>query len=231
MTPWGRVGSNMFMGVIKQLARDRVGKYDNERLNEISGADEQERWLTEFFSETEELELIGSKQNILSIREPRTVGRILRDHGVSLIRMRRANVLKVAVSQLRAEIYARKTLAQNGTAMWGVRSGRVPLGPSELDPRRFLTAVKTAKSADEKILAFRPDLPTLDIDYRELQADPGRIVRYACRWLGLDVGGEVSPGFIKATPDDLATAVPNLAELRTALAQSRMAALAPMFDE
>ena len=229
MTPWGRVGSNMFMGVIKQLARDRVGKYDNERLNEISGADEQERWLTEFFSETEELELIGSKQNILSIREPRTVGRI--DHGVSLIRMRRANVLKVAVSQLRAEIYARKTLAQNGTAMWGVRSGRVPLGPSELDPRRFLTAVKTAKSADEKILAFRPDLPTLDIDYRELQADPGRIVRYACRWLGLDVGGEVSPGFIKATPDDLATAVPNLAELRTALAQSRMAALAPMFDE
>ncbi len=231
MTPWGRVGSNMFMGSIKQLARDRVGKYDNERFNELTGADEQEGWLTEFFSETEELELIGSKQNILSIREPRTVGRVLREHSVSLIRMRRANVIKVAVSQLRAEIYARKTLAQNGTAMWGVRSGRIPLGPAELDPRRFLTAVKTAKNADERILAFRPDLPTLDIDYRQLQADPGRIARYTCRWLGLGVSGEVSPGFIKATPDDLESAVPNLAELRAALARSRMAALAPMFDE
>ena len=231
MTPWGRVGSNMFMDSIKQLARDRTGKFDNEKFNELTNAADQLSWMTGFFSEIDGWRLIGSKQNILSIRDPRTVGMALRDLGVSLIRMRRANVLKVAVSQLRAEIYARKTLAQNGTAKWGVRLGQQPLGPAELDPRRFLTAVKIARDADERLVAFRPDLPTLDIDYRELQADPARIARYACRWLGLDVSSGISPRFIKATPDDLALAVPNLAELRAALGQSRMAALIPMFDE
>ena len=231
MTPWGRVGSNMIMDSIRQLARDRSGKYDNEGFNGLTDASEQEKWLRRFFTDSEGLEIIGSKQNVLSIREPRAVGRMLGELGVSLIRMRRANVLKVAISQLRAEIYAQKTLAQNGAAKWGVRVGQQPLGPAVLDPKRFLSAVKTARHADETLLAFRPDLPTLDIDYREIQADPVRIARYVCRWLGLEVRGEVSQRFIKATPDDLASAVPNLAELRAVLERSRMAGLAPLFDE
>ena len=231
MMPWGRVGSNLLFSSIEEAAHGRKPRFANENFIAIKDSEQQIEWTREFYGRVDKFDLLGTKQNISSVQNREDMGSLLADIGVWLIRMRRANLVKVAVSQLRAELYAERNLALRGVPTWGVRQGYEPLGPVILRPQRFLRAVARAKDADDLLSRFAPPVATFDIEYRDIQCDPGGVTARVCEWLGMTVEQEIVPTFVKATPDDLALAVPNLDELRAALRASPLAHLHPMFDE
>ena len=231
MIPWGRVGSNLLLNNIKQMVGSGRCTLINENFNVMPSIETQLAWIGDFYGASTDLDLVGCKQSILSVGALDRVGSLLADLGIALIRVRRANFVKVAISQLRAELFAEKSLLEIGAAKWGVRHGREPLGPAPLDPNRFLEIAALARSTDDLLAGFTPKTPTLDIEYRQLQADSVQVARAACEWLGLSVSRSAKPAFVKATPDDLDAAVPNLRSLREALSESPLHDLAPMFDE
>ena len=230
MTPWGRVGSNLLLNSFGQLIGRIPRRLVNETLNRLPGADDQLAWIRAFYAVDDGAPLVGSKQNILALADRERVGGLLAELEISLIRLRRDNLVKVAVSQLRAEIYAQRSKSETGVAAWGVRPNRQPLGPETLDPARFVQVAADARRAGEWLSDFAPATRTLDLEYADL-ADGGQSAgRRLCVWLGVEAAGEVKPAFTKATPDDLRAAVPNLAELRAALMGSPLADLEWMFD-
>jgi hypothetical protein len=231
MMPWGRVGSNLLFNSIGQRVGPIARKFANENFNLLRDADQQLAWTREFYTAPDRPALVGCKQNILSVGDRGRLSDLLGELSVSLVRLRRRNIVKVAVSLLRAEIYAAQSRARTGVAVWGVRSDCEPLGPTPLDTRRFLEVAARATQADAMLAAFSPATPTLDIEYGQLRDGGGRIAAEVCDWLGLTVSREARPYFIKATPDDLASAVPNLASLREALVASPLRELEWMFDE
>ncbi len=231
MTPWGRVGSNLLFNSIGQVIGSVERKFVNENFNRLREGDQQLAWTRAFYTAPDNPPLVGCKQNILSVGDPEALGDLVAELGVPLIRLRRANILKVAVSQLRAEIYAEQSRERTGVAAWGVRSDTEPLGPVALDATRFLHVASHARRADDLLARFSPATRTLDLEYRQLQGADNQAAEQVCGWLGLSVTQKARPFFAKATPDDLAAAVPNLASLREALAASPLAELDAMFDE
>jgi hypothetical protein len=231
MMPWGRVGSNLFLNSLGQAVGPIARKFANENFNLLRDPDAQLAWTRAFYTAEDGPGLIGCKQNILSVGDREKMSDLLAELAVPLIRLRRVNILKVAISQLRAEIYAARSLEQTGVRVWGVRSDREPLGPEPLDPKRFLQVAAHAKLADELLDAFSPATRTLDIDYKQLQDGGDQAVEQVCVWLGLAMSRKARPAFAKATPDDLAQAVPNLATLRETLRESPLRSLEWMFDE
>jgi hypothetical protein len=230
MMPWGRVGSNLLFSNIGQAVRQRRRRLANENFIKLKEGVRQSDWVRQFYGDAQDFDVVGSKQNILSVRRPDALSDVLVENEVRLIRMRRDNIVKVAISQLRAELYAERTRAETGMAVWGVRRAQAPLGPTVLGPRRFLRVVAKAKEADGLLSRFAPPVATFDIEYEEFQANLDHLSKQVCEWLGLEVDEKIQPIYIKATPDDLATAVPNLEELRAALRASALADLDPMFD-
>lgn len=230
MMPRGRVGSNLLLNNIKQIVGMDRCMLINENFNAMRSPEAQLAWIEEFYAAGAGLDLIGCKQNIRTIGALDRVGSLLADNGVRLVRLRRDNYLKVAISQLRAELYAARSRAETGVARWGVYNGRLPLEPTPLDPRRFLRLVELARDTDGQLARFAPDTPTLDIEYRQLQAGSDKVAADVCHWLGLAVSRRATPAFVKATPDNLEEAVPNLPDLREALNQSPLSDLAYMFD-
>lgn len=231
LIPWGRVGSNLLLNNLKQIVGSERCSLINENFSIAQSVKAQLSWVRDFYGSQTHLALIGCKQNIRSVVAPRRLAQLLEDMGVALIRLRRDNYVKVAISQLRAELYAKRSVAQSGVARWGVRHGREPLEPAPLDPGRFLKGVGLAKHTDSLVVRFRPDVPTLDLEYRQLQAGSDHVAADVCRWLGLSVSQPATPAFIKATPDNLEEAVPNLPVLREALSRSSLRDLAYMFDD
>lgn len=230
MTPWGRVGSNLLMNSFGQVVGPIPRRMVNENFNLLHGAEAQIAWIRDFYMAPDNPPLVGSKQNIRSVSDPGGVSRVMAELQIPLVRLRRDNLVKIAVSQLRAEIYAKRTLAETGIGAWGVRPGREALGPEPLDPQRFVQVADTARRAGEMLAAFTPPTPTLDLEYAELLDGAEAASRRLCGWLGIPVARAAKPAFVKATPDALAEAVPNLADLRQALRASALADLEWMFD-
>lgn len=231
MTPWGRVGSNLLFNSLGQVIGSMARKFVNENFNLLRDPEAQLAWTRAFYAHQDGTPLIGCKQNILSVADRSALGELLAELAVPLVRLRRANILKVAVSQIRAEIYAAQSRERTGVAVWGVRTDAQPLGAVELDANRFLQVATRAREADDMLTAFAPATPTLDLEYRQLQSGDDQAAEQVCGWLGLTVSQKARAFFVKATPDSLAAAVPNLASLRAALAASPLADLEPMFDE
>ena len=231
MMPWGRVGSNLLINSIGQIAGPIARKFVNENFNLLSDADQQLAWTRTFYTAEDRPPLVGCKQNILSVGDRGRLSDLLAELPVPLIRLRRQNIVKVAVSLLRAEIYAAHSRALTGVAVWGVRSDSEPLRPMPLDAGRFLQVAARANQADAMLAEFSPDTRTLDVEYRQLQDGGAQLAEQVCDWLGLPVSRKARPYFAKATPDDLARAVPNLASLREAMADSPLRDLEWMFDE
>ena len=231
MMPWGRVGSNLLFSSLSQVVGRIARKFANENLNRLRDPDDQLAWTRTFYTAEDNPPLVGCKQNILSIGDRDKMSDLLAELAVPLIRLRRDNVLKVAVSQLRAEIYGARSLERTGVRVWGVRRDHEPLGPEPLDATRFLEVAAHARLADGMLDSFSPATRTLDIEYKQLQGGGDQAAEQVCEWLGLAVSRKSRPAFVKATPDDLARAVPNLESLRQALLESPLRDLEWMFDE
>lgn len=217
LMPWGRVGSNLIMNIVAQSG---PAKLANETFNTIKGEAEQLAWYREhyeFGAEEPSKPVIGCKQNVLSITEPAGFAEQLLADGVRVVRMRRDNLVKVAVSQMRAELYAQRTKEETGKPRWAVRKGEQPLEPIAIDPDLLERRLKIATKAHERLLGMFSPEQVLDIEYGDIRGDLTLLVQRLRVWIGLPTDQPFKVAFEKATSDDLRDAVLNFRQVKRRL--------------
>lgn len=218
--PWGRVGSNLLMDLIRQ-ARVRK-KLNSERFNQLPTIEDQVAWFENFYelhSQGSGASLIGSKQSVLSMRDLDTIEALLRSHSISVIRMRRENCLRAAISQIRAEQYAEKTRAETGSARWAQRTGEPGLGPSHIDPDILLRRTRIMEVQQERMMNGFEGLRLLEIEYGEINSQLMGVYNRVSEFLGLPCSA-VSIPFEKSTPEDLSHAITNYGEVERVLTRA-----------
>lgn len=231
LMPWGRVGSNLLFLLLQASFKGISTRFRNEPLNAIDNAPGQSAWFREYYEQQSDTEkLIASKHGLDAILDPPAVSALFEELGISYIRLRRENFVKTAVSQLRAELYAKKTEREDGRALWGVHNDKQVLPPTALDADKFIDAIRRIAEIDARFLRFSANVPSFDLTYETLRVDPVAASNSILQWLDLEPEREAKPSFKKATPDDLATAVPNLHELYAATRRAGLEEYLLMFD-
>lgn len=222
--PWGRVGSNLLMNMLGQRVRktrpkDRIA-FANETINGIEGHEDQLAWCREFYRLGETVApdaFICSKQNVRAMASAQSLLSSLAAGGVCLLRLRRTDFVKAAVSQIRAEIYAQHTREKDGVARWAVRTGESGLDAVPIEPDLLLERVRIMDEADRKLREATEGCAVYDVEYEEIRRDPEAVLDAVTDHLGL-AKAPVNIPFAKATPDDLALAISNYADVKSALA-------------
>jgi hypothetical protein len=217
LMPWGRVGSNLVMNIVAQSG---PAKLANETFNTIKGEAEQLAWYREhyeFGAEAPSKPVIGCKQNVLSITDPAGFAERLLADGVRVVRMRRDNLVKVAVSQMRAEVYAERTKEQTGKPRWAVRKGEQPLEPIVIDPEILQRRLSIASKAQDRLMGMFSPGDVLDIEYADIRTDLDGLVGRLRRWIGLPTDQPFKVAFEKATSDNLKDAVLNFRQVKRRL--------------
>lgn len=225
LMPWGRVGSNLLLAVLRQSA---PMKLDSERFNQLRTEQEQRTWFEEFYeiaAARPSFRFIGSKQNVLAIRDFGAMRDLIDVHALRLVRLRRDNIVKAAVSQMRAEQYAEQTGRETGIRQWGVKKGERTLGARELDPDILMRRIELIeKMQDRMMTAAFGSAMVLDIEYEHINAALSETVDRLRRFLDVPAKPFRIP-FAKATPDDLRCAITNFAAVEARLAGTRFADL------
>ena len=214
LMPWGRVGSNLVFEILRQSAPMKLA---NESLNGVRSWDAQARWFAQFYETATPATahaFIGSKQNMLAVRDDAAFAQLCRAAGLRIVRLRRASILKTAVSQMRAEEHAKTTKS------WAVKRGGPTLGACAIDPALLLKRLRIMEACDARLSALFAPEETLDIAYEELAAALAPTIARVRAHLGVPQTPYKVP-FDKATPDRLADAIVNLEEVRAALQGTR----------
>ena len=221
--PWGRVGSNLLMSLIQQARESK--KLNSEMFNQLKTPEEQIRWFSEFYEigREQSVTLIGSKQSLLSTRDISAIENLLRGCDAKLIRMRRDDCLRAAISQIRAEQYARETLIMSGKARWGVSKGEVPLGPSYIDPDVLVHRITMIEEHQKLMISSFSGLDILDLEYEEINTTLPKVYNRVADFLGFQARPYSVP-FAKATPNDVRDVIVNIAEVKDAISGSPYAA-------
>jgi hypothetical protein len=222
LMPWGRVGSNLLFAILRQSAAMKLA---NESLNAVRDADAQAAWFREFY-ETEapapSQRFIGSKQNMLAVRDDAAMVRLIRDAGLRVVRLRRANLVKAAVSQIRAEQYAQRTGVETGTRLWAVKKGDAPLGRAPIDPELLVKRIGIMETCDRRLMQAFGANEVLDIDYEDVNTALDATATRVRDYLGVPQTPYKVP-YDKATPDDLGEAITNFDEIVARLANTAYA--------
>lgn len=221
--PWGRVGSNLVLAGVQRRARRSYGAegFDiaNEPLNRIKGREAQMGWLREHYAERDGLILVGSKQAVRAMTDPTGIAAECRALDVQMILMHRRNLVKAAVSQVRAEQYAEKTLKETGRAQWGVKPGSDGLGPSAIDPDVLLERIEIMAQATQALFDVFGRHPNLSVAYEEILADAHATIDRVSMALGLDLV-PIELAFQKATSSSLRDDLTNFDQIEARLAAS-----------
>ncbi len=216
LMPWGRVGSNLLFSILRQLAPMKLA---NENLIQLKTWEEQAAWFGDFYEtgvESPSRPYIGSKQNLRAIRNFGSLEEMLSIYRVRVIRLRRDNHVKAAISQIRAEIYARQTEAESGVGVWAVKKGTKPLGATPIDPDLLVRRIEIMAEYQSRMMRAFVGQDVLDIEYEELNCELERAVDRARRFLDLP-NKQFSIPFEKATPDNLLEAIPNFEQIEARL--------------
>lgn len=219
LMPWGRVGSNLLFSILRQSAPMKLA---NENLIRIPTAEEQRTWFENFYEINEGVashDFIGSKQNLRSIRDLPAIREMLFNCSARIVRLRRDNLLKAAVSQIRAEAYAKQTQKQCGVGIWALRKGNKPLGPIAIHPNLLLERIEVMKRFHSLLMGLFDEYQVFDIEYEEINCALPRTVERLRTFLSVPTR-EFSVPYEKATPDDLGAAVLNIDEIHERLTNS-----------
>jgi LPS sulfotransferase NodH len=220
LMPWGRVGSNLLMSILRQSA---PMKLDNEHFNRLKTDAEQESWLAHFYelgSDMPSSHVIGSKQNMLAIRDFEATRCRLEEHSIRVVRLRRDNIVKTAVSQMRAEQYAAKTERETGTRQWAVSKGAEPLGATELDPNILFNRIKLIEDLQRRLMAGFSPQEVLDLEYEEINRSIDMAAAQLCAFLNIAAKTRYRIPHRKATPDDVRISIANLSDVKEKLAET-----------
>ncbi|MFO1541477.1 MAG: hypothetical protein ACKOTZ_13725 [Chloroflexota bacterium] len=216
--PWGRVGSNLLMGILGRSADPGRIRLASEELTVHPDwdADAQLAWLARHYAldpaadPASPITHIGAKEAAVAVRDPARFSAACAEGGIRIVRLRRANLVKSAVSQVRARDHA------DVTGRWSVTPDEPPPGPSHIDPVRLRAVIDTMAAADRTLMTMFAGCAIHDVEYADLIDDLEGTVRGVRDFLAIGLRPYRVP-HAKMTPDDLRTAIVNFAEVAAAL--------------
>ena len=210
----------MFGDMLNQ--HSRIGFHGEEVAHlRDQGWSAQAAWIDSLFADPpalcderlsgrEQLRAVGFKVKLREVASAEGLRTTLLQHRARVIHMTRRNIVKQAVSSVRAiDMYKKR-------GRYNLVPGEEPLLPGcyPIPVRRFERILLWLEEHVEKLAGFVADLPlpVLEIRYEDVVADPSVALGDVCGWLGLEYE-PLRCRRIKLTPDDLAAAVSNIAEL------------------
>lgn len=209
--PIGRVGSNLLMAY---LGGYKPALRNTEQLSSLRSKHTQLDWLTEFYcpSDAGDYRLIFTKDSVRSMIDPLAVEALVARQDIAVIRMFRRDIVRMAISHIRAKQLAEKTAADTGQAQWGVRIGDQPLGATRIDIDELDTLITRHSDMTEKLSGLFLGCRHLDIEYEDMVADISRTMARVSDFLGIESREFASP-FVKATPETFWDVIDNREEL------------------
>ena len=210
LMPWGRVGSNLMMNYLRSCLS---GEFANEPFNQIKTQDGQIGWLKDFYGSDGAGVDRCAKLSVRSLARLNPVQEFMNVHDVNVIRMFRRNHLKTAISQMRAEAYARQSEAQTGQAQWAVYKSDKPLAATDID-------IETLEKRMEIIVHDQEDLGAMyfhnqhDVFYEDLNANLMAELGRVSEYLGRKTNDAYEAPFRKATSDDLRDVIRNYDDVK-----------------
>lgn len=179
------------------------------------GAEAQNEWTREFFTRerSESCGAIGFKTKLVDVVNPTSFASVLEEAGCRIVHLHRANVVKQAISWIRADVlFAR-------TADWNVYDRAQKLPPTSIPMHEFLGRFEVlergAHELEQYVHALR--LPVCTVSYEQLLVEPEQEFRRLLPFLGV-LDRPLRSTCLKNTEDDLRRVVTNFAELRAQLA-------------
>jgi LPS sulfotransferase NodH len=171
----------------------------------------------------------GFKTKVSDIASPEAMKQILESKNVKVIAMVRKNVIKQAVSRIRARILYEKTKGRNPQTSWNLYDEKDRLGPQTIQIAELDKVLKIVIFHNKVMSAFIDllELPVLHLEYSELLADREASFLRVFEFLGarpLPLKCEV----LKNTDDNLRNAILNFDELKKHYANTEFE---PMFEE
>lgn len=151
----------------------------------------------------------GFKTKPKDVADPAFLVEEIRRHEAVVIRLRRSDLLRLAISR----INARRLRASTGR--WNAGDGVAPVQPVSLDPETLRQALEACREEVDRVdaLCRGSGRPVLDLDYVDVLRRPEEIVARCQEALGVPVL-PLESAVRKNTDENLERAIPNLHELR-----------------
>jgi LPS sulfotransferase NodH len=163
---------------------------------------------------------IGFKVKLSQVGRLRKFATYLDERNYSLIYLTRKNIVRAAISEIRAEALRKAHGVSNAS-----RASQV-IGRIRIDPSALMEEVISRLHREEIHTAFFDAYPGRKerFDYSELQTDPSNVFGLVLRFLGVSQR-ELVGKFHKNTPQDLEAAIENFEEIRDLLSGTSYADL------
>lgn len=213
--PWGRVGSNLILDILAQSPEVRAGriKVSGEPLTRI-----RTKARNNMHTFARQLVWLLRHDAIISVSahslvSPNVLATVMRGPAVYLDRR---DIVRTAVSVIRARAYAKAHAELHGSETWAVRPGRMIQVLPRVEAGTLLRYIEVIEAARRKMDILRKRLPGPTIWYEDILADLDGVLSTVWSTFGLAPHGYAMPS-IKATPEDLRAAVSNPDELASEL--------------
>jgi LPS sulfotransferase NodH len=156
----------------------------------------------------------GFKAKLSDVLDAESFGSLLREKGFHLVLLRRRNLVKQALSW----IYADRLFERHG--VWNVDRDGIEFEPLSIDGDDLLRRIEALERGREALRRFvgACGLATTALDYEDLREPARDEAGRVARALGVTPSGPLEAKVRKHTPDRLADAVANPAELFARLA-------------
>lgn len=157
----------------------------------------------------------GFKTKMKDVADPTALAAAVDRHEAVVIRMRRDDRLRLAVSRINAR------RLREATGRWNAGDGTAPVTPEAIDPATLEAALAATAEEVARVDAFVTTLgrPVVEIAYVEILRDPEGVLDRVQSALGVPRRGLAS-SVVKNTGEDLRESLPNLDALREAFADS-----------
>jgi LPS sulfotransferase NodH len=213
LMPWGRVGSNLIFDILWQQKCFKVG--GNEPFSALgselnTSADLQMSWLNKFLFENQKGLLKSSVQSILNHSD--FIEKI-NEFDAKIIFVNRKNIIKTAISIVKARRYSEWHASNFGTPSWATKAGRTLDEKLYVDVNNFIETLKLVQGAVDTFKKYTTNLIGLTVWYEDLQVDVDSQLSRIFEFIEIEKG-PYKVNHLKAVPDDISLAVENVQELK-----------------
>lgn len=169
------------------------------------------------------IQAVGFREKLSTIRNPQEFCELITELDCKLIHLKRTNLVKLAVSRIRAHLLYQRL------GMWNLSSALSQQEPMTVSQEVLRAELEEAERLESQLDAFVRNcaLSTLTVTYEELLKDEANCLSNICTFLGVRPYA-LSSDTHKITPDDLRHVLLNFHELRSIFAGTKYQA---MFDE
>ncbi|OWU84449.1 hypothetical protein ATO6_12165 [Oceanicola sp. 22II-s10i] len=223
LMPWGRVGSNLVSAALSRTqgimienepttAIRTIGHRNGLSKDQIGEA--QIAQLDAFLSRPVEGVAAGLKLSFRSLITPETYLARLAAANTRPVLITRENVLKCAVSQLRARALAVGSAPESGhwRSPWAVRRNEPKPGAMPIDVADAIRLAGVFQDAEDQMMDLAHRVfpgGWHRVEYRDLAARPEHVLASVFAHLGLTPPDPIPVIYRKSTSDDLTTDITN----------------------